>query len=92
MFILWLNVEFQWIPVYEYDLRRCVSKLLIKLYSLAMEMQSYENCDDRNKNYDISPLHFNKIMLEIAELRSRSLLFDIVIKSGDKSFHVSDKK
>lgn len=56
-----------------------------------MDSQNFDNFDDRKRNYDISPVHFNKIMLEIAELRSRSLLFDIVIKSGDRNFRVSAK-
>jgi hypothetical protein len=57
-------------------------------------MQSYENCDvnfvdDRRKKYDMNAIHFQKTMAEISKLRSRSLLFDIVIKTGDRTFQVS---
>lgn len=50
---------------------------------------SDQNFDDRKKKYDMNDIHFKKTMAEISKLRSRSLLFDIVIKSGDRSFHVS---
>ncbi|CAG9801770.1 unnamed protein product [Chironomus riparius] len=53
-------------------------------------MQNFEisdvNFDDRKKKYDMNAIHFQKTMAEISKLRSKSLLFDIVIKTGDKSF------
>ena len=55
-------------------------------------MQNFEisdvNFDDRKKKYDMNAIHFQKTMAEISKLRSKSLLFDIVIKTGDKSFQV----
>jgi hypothetical protein len=58
-------------------------------------MQNSENCDqnnfdDRKKKFDMNAIHFQKTMTEISKLRSGSLLFDIVIKTGDKSFQVSN--
>ena len=59
-------------------------------------MQNYENSDvnfdDRKKKYDMNAIHFQKTMAEISKLRSRSLLFDIVIKTGDRSFKVRNGK
>lgn len=47
--------------------------------------------DDRKKVFDISHLHCLKTMNEISRLRSKSLLFDVVIKSDGRSFRVSFK-
>lgn len=45
--------------------------------------------DDRRKVFDISHIHCLKTMSEISRLRSKSLLFDVVIKSDGKSFQVN---
>jgi hypothetical protein len=62
-----------------------------------MENESTENCDinfgdDRRKVFDISHLHFSKTMSEISKLRSKSLLFDVIIKSDGRSFQVNRRK
>lgn len=49
------------------------------------------SCDERRKKFDISAIHCTKTMSQISKLRSKSLLFDIVIKSDGKSFQVSCK-
>lgn len=58
-------------------------------------MASYESCDvscdDRKKVFDISHIHFTKTMSEISKLRSRSLLFDVQIKSDGRIFQVIHK-
>lgn len=61
-----------------------------------MENSKVEKCDtscdvmdEHKKIFDISSLHFSKTMSEISKLRSKSLLFDVVIKSDGKSFQVS---
>lgn len=46
-------------------------------------------CDDRKKTFDIAHSHFISTMTEISKLRSKSLLFDVTIKSGGRSFQVS---
>lgn len=57
-----------------------------------MENVTSDNCDfsydDRKKTFDISHLHCLKTMSEISKLRSKSLLFDVVIKSDGRSFQV----
>lgn len=46
-------------------------------------------CDDRKKIFDISHIHFTKTMAQISKLRSKSLLFDVVIKSDGRTFQVN---
>jgi hypothetical protein len=46
------------------------------------------NCDDRKKVFDVSHIHFTRTMSEISKLRSKSLMFDVVLKSDGKSFQV----
>lgn len=58
-----------------------------------MSQDVKQNCDvdiidDRRKVFDISHVHCLKTMSEISRLRSKSLLFDVVIKSDGKSFQV----
>lgn len=56
-------------------------------------MSESANCDlssdDRRKVFDISHVHFTRTMSEISKLRSRSLLFDVVIRSDGRTFQVS---
>lgn len=58
-----------------------------------MENANSENCDnscdDRNKIFDMSHVHFTKTMSEISKLRSKSILFDVQINSDGKSFKVN---
>lgn len=46
--------------------------------------------DDRRKVFDFSHVHCLKTMSEISRLRSKSILFDVVIRSDGKLYQVND--
>lgn len=61
-----------------------------------MDNANSDDCDfsydDRKKVFDISHIHCLKTMSEISKLRSKSLLFDVVIKSDGRTFEVKVSK
>lgn len=95
-----LNFLFKWLNrIFNYKLKENpfrVSFLIRKLVKFKMQMETRTesnncdlSCDDRKKVFDISHIHCLKTMSEISKLRSKSLLFDVVILSDGRKFQVN---